>query len=107
MQGASLAELRDLSRTSRRAQQRGFLAILLVLLSVPIELLVARFVGTWGPALIVVTGGLMFVWYAHSVGQERGAFRRVFRRLSEERKTRRLDVQGPAATAPEEQEMAA
>ena len=100
MTGASLAELRDLSRRSRRAQKRGFLAILLVLVAVPLELILSRFVGSWGPAIVVITGGLAFVSYAYAVGEERGAFRRVFRRLSEERRaTRRVPVAEPALAA--------
>lgn len=97
MQGASLAELRDLSLRSRRAQRRGLLSILAVMLAVPLEIVVSRFVGAWGPVLVLVTGGIAFVLYAHAAGEERGAFRRVFRRISEERRTRTIVPEGPPA----------
>lgn len=97
--GASLDELRDLSRRSRRTQRWGFLTILGTLVLVPAA---SFFAGTphlsWALALTLVAGGLLFTRFAFVAGQERGAYRRVFKRINDERKAaRRLVVQeGPA-----------
>lgn len=93
MQGASIEELRELSRRSRRAQTAGFLGLLLALALVPVALVVPA----WATLAVFATGGLAFVGYAYAVGQERGAFRRVFRRISEDKRaTRRVEVEGNA-----------
>ena len=88
---ATLDELRDLSRRSRRAQRWGMLAILTALILYPAQILVA----SWFDATLVAFGALIlgatpFVRYAYLAGQERGAFRRVFRRLADERLTRSI-----------------
>lgn len=87
----TLDELRELSRRSRRAQRWGSLAILVALLLYPAQALAPR----WLPATYVaigalVLGALPFLRYAYLAGEERGAFRRVFRRLSDENLTRTL-----------------
>ncbi|HET6405483.1 MAG TPA: hypothetical protein VFH78_12625 [Candidatus Thermoplasmatota archaeon] len=88
---ATLEELRDLSRRSRRAQRWGFLALLAALLLYPAQVLASQ----WLDATLVAVAGLAlaalpFVRYAYLAGEERGAFRRVFRRLADERRTRTL-----------------
>jgi hypothetical protein len=94
---ATLEELRELSRRSRRAQRWGFLAILAVMLAVPLEIVLARYAAAWGSVIILVMAGLAFVAYAYVVGQERGAFRRVFARLAQEKRgTRTLVPEAPA-----------
>jgi len=100
VQGASLAELRDLSRRSRRAQRRGLLGLLAVLLAVPAQLFLAPVLAAWAPLVVTSVGGIAFVAYAHAAGEERGAFRRVFRRLADERgSTRRVPVSEPSIVA--------
>ena len=89
MQGATIDELRELSRRSRQTQGTGFLALGAGLVGV----LLASMTGTFLAYAGVALAGGAFVLYAHAAGKERGAFRRVFRRLSQERK-RTLVVQG-------------
>lgn len=90
MQGATLEELRDLSRRSRRAQAIGFLT-LVGALGFTAASLVAP---SWARLPLFAALGLGFVAYAYTVGQERGAFRRVFKRLNDERRaTRTVPVQ--------------
>lgn len=88
---ATLDELRDLSRRSRRAQRWALLAILTAMILYPTQLLLA----TWIDSTLVTIGALVlgaapFLRYAYLAGQERGAFRRVFRRLADERLTRSI-----------------
>lgn len=87
----TLDELRDLSRRSRRAQRWGFLALLVALLLYPAQALAARWLDATHVAIAaLVLGALPFLRYAYLAGEERGAFRRVFRRLADERLTRTL-----------------
>lgn len=90
MQGATIEELRELSRRSRRAQKVGFLGLILTLALVPLAVMLpAR-----TTMFVFTAAGLAFVGYAYAVGQERGAFRKVFRRLSDEKRmTRRVNVE--------------
>lgn len=87
MQGATLEELRDLSRRSRRAHRYGVGAIVGALLLVPLAI-AAPF--SWVPYAAVVLGGALLLRYAHVAGEERGAFRKVFARIREDRLTRTL-----------------
>lgn len=83
---ATLEELRDLSRRSRRAQRWGFLGALVVLLLVPAQVMLAPWPeGAWTAMGAVAVGGGAFVRYAYLAGEERGAFRRVFRRIAQEK----------------------
>lgn len=97
---ATLQEIRELSRRSRRAQRRGLLGMLTLLLAIPAHHILAPTLGTsWAAALAVTAGGATLVAYAHAVGEERGAFRRVFRRIADEKQETRTIVPGEAATA--------
>lgn len=83
---ATLAELRDLSRRSRRAQRWGFLALIVALLLYPAQVLLGqRWDPTYATIGALVVGALPFVRYAYLAGEERGAFRKVFRRLADEK----------------------
>ena len=83
---ATLEELRDLSRRSRRAQRWGFMALLVALLLYPAQALVAQWLHpTWVAVGALSLGALPFLRYAYLAGEERGAFRRVFRRLADEK----------------------
>lgn len=96
MTGATLEELRDLSRRSRRAQRWGALAILATLLLVPLGSLLESTLGAgWTQYATVLAGGLLFLVYAYYAGEERGAFRKVFRRIKDERRVRTLVPEGP------------
>ena len=87
----TLDELRDLSRRSRRAQRWGFFALLVALLLYPAQVLVAQWLDpTWVAVVALSIGALPFVRYAYLAGEERGAFRRVFRRLADEKLTRTI-----------------
>lgn len=95
----TLEELRDLSRRSRRAQRWAFLALLVALLLYPAQALAAQ----WIPPNLAILGALVvgalpFLRYAYLAGEERGAFRRVFRRLANERLTRTLVPSAPPTT---------
>lgn len=94
MQGATIDELRELSRRSRQTQGVGFLALLTGIGGVLLGAMAWEMLAYAGVGL----AGLAFVAYAHAAGKERGAFRRVFRRISTERK-RTLVVQGPEKEA--------
>lgn len=90
MQSVSLEELRELGVRSRRSQRRGSGAILAILLAIPVQFALAPRVGaSWAAVFPVIVGGLAFVTYAYAAGQERGAYRRVFRRIAEDKKKAR------------------
>lgn len=98
MQGPSLQELRELSTRSRRAQRWGFFGFLGALLLVPAQLMLAsRFAAEWLALASLLAGGALLLRYAYLAGEERGAFRKVFRRLADERRTRTLVPEAPAA----------
>lgn len=103
MTGPTIEELRELSRRSRRAHGWGILAILGTLLLLPITVLLEGVLPAgWPQYGAVLVGGLLFLSYGYHAGEERGAFRRVFRRMKEDQRTRTLVPTGPAATkAPE------
>lgn len=93
----TLDDLRDLSRASFRAQNAGFLAMAGTLSS----LALVAWLQVWPVAFgaCAIAGGL-FVNYTYRAGKERGLFRKVFRRVQEEKKAaRRLDVEAPAKPA--------
>lgn len=100
-------ELRDLARRSRRTAAWGGAALAgTMLVLFPAAALVARIAPAWADwvALAALAGaGLLFLRFAFVAGQERGAFRAVFRRIRVEREAMtRVPVQGPPATvAPE------
>lgn len=90
MQGASLTELRDLSLWSRRTQRVGLLGILAIMVAIPAQLLF----GAWlaaapAGAIVLSVAGVAFVAYAFAAGRERGAFRRVFRRIADDKRLSR------------------
>lgn len=77
MRPATPDELRELSRRSRATQRTGAAAILVALLGVPL----AVTFGGWMAYAALGAGGAMLVLYARVAGQERGAFRALFRSL--------------------------
>lgn len=103
MTGPHLQELRELSHRSRRSQRAAFLALLIGLLLYPAqELAQTRWPTSWTTAIALAIGALPFLRYAYLAGQERGAFRRVFRRIADETRTRTIvpaDAQAPALAA--------
>lgn len=87
MVGPSMEDLRELSRRSRRTQRVGFLSFFAVLVAIPFQLVLARWLeGIWLAAALIVVGGAAFVSFAFVVGEERGAFRRVFKKIADERR---------------------
>lgn len=97
MVAPTVEELRELSRRSRRAQAWGFLAILAALMLFPALVLLETWVSSsWLAVAALVVGGALFTRYAFVAGEERGAFRKVFRRLADERKTRTIVPSEPA-----------
>ena len=94
MKGATIDELRDLSRRSRRTQRVGMLALLVALVLFPAQVFLATWIAAaWLAPVSLAVGGALFVHFAYVVGQERGAFRRVFRRIAQ---TRTLVPEAPA-----------
>jgi hypothetical protein len=90
---ATLDELRDLSARSRRAQGTGFAAMLALLALIPALALILAAAPNWFSWATVAAlgiGGLLFVRYAFVAGQERGAFRKVLKRVKEDRTHRVL-----------------
>ena len=93
MEGATLAELRDIARRSRRTQRTGFLALLGALLMFPLHLVASAWLPTTPLAYGgVAIGGALFVRYAFVAGKERGEYRRIFARLAQERRVTRTIV---------------
>lgn len=91
MHGATIEELRELSRRSRRTLRVGALALVAALLLFPAQLVLATWIGgAWLAPVSLAVGGALVVHFAFIAGQERGAFRRVFRRIAEEKRTRTL-----------------
>ena len=84
----TLDELRDLSRRSRKEQRRGLVALAgsamlfpalgLAWVLAPDRLAEAAYAAA-------ALAGFLLVAYAHAAGQTRGAFRKVFRRIKDER----------------------
>lgn len=97
----TLEDLRELARRSRRAQAWGFLALAGTLALLPLTALVLVAAPGWHMFSIygaAVAGGALMLVFAYAAGQERGAFRRVFARLQDERRAARtLTVQEPPA----------
>lgn len=94
MDGATREELRELGRRSRRAQRWGFLGMLAMLLLVAAQGALHAWVREpWLSVALVGTGGAALLRYAYLAGEERGAFRKVFRRIAEDRRATRVVVQ--------------
>lgn len=77
MRPAQPSEVRELARRSRHTQRVGLAGIVLALLIAPLALAFGEWVALAG----VVAGGFMLVLYARAAGQERGAYRALFRAL--------------------------
>lgn len=91
--GPTMEDLRALSRASRRASGWGAFSLLATLLMFPAVAVVYAVAPPWLAYALYVAlaaSGLLFIRYAHVAGQERGAFRKVFRRLQEQ--SRRVPV---------------
>lgn len=105
MQGlVTMDELRELSRRSRRASTWGIMALLGTLLMFPALAIVLDWAPAWHRAATytaLVAGGALMLRYAYVAGEERGAYRRVFRRVQKESRAaaRRVPVEEPAAMA--------
>lgn len=104
MQGATLQELRDLSRRSRRTLAWGALSVATSLVMLPAVFALADAapaLAPWAAAVAVVLGGVLFLKFAHAAGQERGEFRRIFRqaKLATLSRTLRPDAPAPAHAA--------
>lgn len=103
MQGPTIEELRDLSLRSRRAHAWGLLGLAGAMLAVP--LLAAAWTAwpgavAWAAAGLTTACGALLLRYAHLAGQERGAFRRAFRRAREASRTRTIVPDGHASGIP-------
>lgn len=99
MQGATLEELRDLSRRSRRTLAWGMAASAGCLLLLPLAFYAADALprwSAWSAGAAVILGGALFVRFAHVAGQERGAFRALFRAARERALVRTLVPEGAA-----------
>lgn len=97
MQGATLEELRDLSARSRRTLAWGMIASAGSLVLLPLAFYAADAMprwSAWSAGLAIVLGGSLFVRFAHVAGQERGAFRALFRAARERALARTLVPDG-------------
>lgn len=103
--GPTMDELRALSRASRRASGWGAGAHIATLMLFPAVAVVYAVAPAWFVYAIYAAlglGGLLFIRYAHVAGQERGAFRKVFRRLQDDRRqTRSVPVAAGSAVKEE------
>lgn len=103
MQGASIEELRDLSRRSRRTLAWGVLGLSACLLALPVTFYVADAwpgLASWAAGLAVLLGGALLLKFAHVAGQERGAFRLLFRQAKQHALARTLTPDAPTAAPP-------
>lgn len=88
-----LSILRELAARSRRTQRTGALALLACLLLLPFTFWASEAWpgAAWAlPYGATLAGGLLLVAYAKVAGEERGAYRRVFK---EAKKARRVAVE--------------
>ena len=102
MQGATLEELRDLSRRSRRTLAWGVVAVATCLLLLPATFLAADLLPAYASSaagLAVVLGGVLLLKFAHVAGQERGEFRRLFRQARERVLARTVTPEAAASPA--------
>lgn len=102
MQGATLDELRDLSRRSRRTLGWGVVAAAGGLLLLPLTFLAADLwphLAAWAAGLAILLLGGLLLKFAHVAGQERGAYRLLFRQARERALTRTLAPEAPPAAA--------
>ena len=100
MQGATLEELRDLSRRSRKTLAWGVLAVATCLLLLPVTFLLAARLpahASWAALGAILLGGVLLLKFAHVAGQERGEFRRLFRQAKQRALARTLVPEPPAA----------
>lgn len=98
MHGATLEELRDLSRRSRRTLAWGLLAATACLLALPASFFLADAAPALAPhaaTRAVVLGGLLLLKFAHVAGQERGAYRALFRKAQRAALARTLTPEAP------------
>lgn len=89
MHGATLEELRELARRSRRSHGWGVLTLALAMAAAAaVGVLHSLAPGWMWPATYagLVANGAAFLRFAYVAGEERGAFRRVFRRIADDRK---------------------
>ena len=103
MQGASVDELRELSRRSRRTLAWGTLAVATSLLLLPVTFLLADLLpalAAWSATGAILLAGLLLLKFAHVAGQERGEFRRLFRAARQRALTRTLTPDAPQAAQP-------
>lgn len=85
-EGFSLVELRELSERSRRTMRWAFVAACGALLLYPVGLALSSWLpGHWGYYASASFGGALLVKFAHVAGQERGAYRGLFRRVKARR----------------------
>lgn len=102
MQGATISELRDLSRRSRRTLAWGTVGLAACLLALPVTFFVAdQWPGhaPWAAGLAVLLGGALLLKFAHVAGQERGAYRLLFRQAKQQALARTLTPEAAPAAA--------
>lgn len=73
----TLADVRELARRSRRTQRAALGAIVAAMLAAPAALAW----GQWAALACLVAAGVLMVLYAKLAGEERGAYRALFRRM--------------------------
>lgn len=100
----TLQELRELSKRSRRVAAWGTVALAGTLVMFPVLALVATFAPAWYAYATYAglgLGGALLLRFAFIAGEERGEYRKVFRRAREDARTRTVPVQAPAAETAE------
>ena len=99
----TLQELRELSKRSRRVAGWGTVALAGTLVLFPVLALVASLAPAWygyATYAALALGGALLLRFAFIAGQERGEYRKVFRRARESARTRSVPVEGaPSAAA--------
>lgn len=94
-------ELRDLARASRRTLTTGFISFVGALLLFPALALVLTLRPDWferAAYAATVLAGLLLMLFMRVAGQERGAFRKVFRRMKDSKKAERAAKRASGAS---------
>lgn len=97
----TVEELRDLSRRARRAHAWGVGVVAAGMLSLPVYLSLAQllpaFLAGWLALTLMLGLGALLLRFAHVAGEERGAYRKLFRDVRQRQKAaRRAAEEAPA-----------
>lgn len=89
----TVEELRDLSHRARRAHAWGVGVVAAGMLTLPVYLYLASvlpaFLAGWSAFALMLGLGALLLRFAHIAGEERGAYRKLFREVRQRQKEAR------------------